>query len=639
MRANWRGGVWLRNVIDRASRWLPAAIIGVGIASAVLIAYELNERADRQAAAEFQLETERVTKLVSLQTGRLEQLLRGTAAFLATDRDVSAAAFQNYIDSLDVDVRFPGVRAIAFTPRMETVDEGLLRARLARDLTRSELAYPPFMAWPETDRYVRFPAALVEPRAGNHRVFGYDLWTDPDRRAAAWRAIATGRLQASAPVVLSQDTGEGRVSQLMLMPVIRPAGLYETGPESVPQFVGFIASGVSVDAMVAGPPAVNLFRRTGVTVYDLGPADVGDPGGSDARVTLFAAGDGAAGAHEYTSEIAFAGRRWQLGFSGMADFRSPNHQVLTYGSLFGGIALSLLLALLVQRLTSERRRLRAQVAARASELRSVNAELRHRLEEVHEANHAKSQFLASVSHELRTPLNAIMGFSEMLKSEVFGTVGSAKNREYVCDIHEAGKRLLAQVNQLLDLSRIEAGGRDLADSEVDVAAAVHGCRQLVTHMSHGAGPAADQADVRVEIARGLPALRVDADALDQILLNLASNAVKFSPPGAPVRITAEQAEDGGILLSVVDRGPGIALFHQAKVLEPFYQVADQHSRATEGSGLGLAIVDRLARAHGARLEIDSAPGKGTAMRLHFPPARTVGSPVAPARARASAVAG
>jgi two-component system cell cycle sensor histidine kinase PleC len=116
-------------------------------------------------------------------------------------------------------------------------------------------------------------------------------------------------------------------------------------------------------------------------------------------------------------------------------------------------------------------------------------------------------------------------------------------------------------------------------------------------------------------------LRADADALDQILLNLASNAVKFSPAGAPVWIKAAMAEDGGIQLAVIDQGPGIPLYHQSKILEPFYQVADQHSRATEGSGLGLAIVDRLARAHGARLTIHSTPGAGTRMQLHFPPER------------------
>ena len=638
MRAGWRAWFRLRGSIDWATRWLPIAILMLGIGSAVLIAYELDARADRQAAAEFRLETERVTTLVSLQAGRLEQLLRGTASFLATAQNVTAGAFHTYVDSLELAERFPGVRAIAYAPRIAPDAEGLLRADLARDLTRNELSYPSFKAWPETDRAVRFPAALVEPQAGNDKVFGYDLWTDPDRRTAAWRAIATGQLQASAPVVLSQDVGQGRVSQLMLMPVIRPASLAVTGPDSVPQFIGFIASGISVDAMLADAPAVNLFRRTGVNVYDLGPVDRsgaahGGAGGGHDRVTLFAAGAGTPESSEYASQITVAGRRWQLGFNGIAAFRSPTQQVLTYGSLIGGTALSVLVALLVQRLTSERRRLRAQVAARATELRGVNAELRHRLEQVHEANHAKSQFLASVSHELRTPLNAIMGFSEMLKSEVFGAVGSAKNREYVDNIHEAGKRLLAQVNQLLDLSRIEAGGRDLADSEVDVAAAAQRCRQLVTHMSHGAGPDAHQADVRVDIARGLPRLRADADALDQILLNLASNAVKFSPASAPVWITADLAADGGIQLAVVDQGPGIPMFHQSKVLEPFYQVADQHSRATEGSGLGLAIVDRLARAHGARLTIQSAPGKGTRMHLHFPPDRSL------VRAAAHAAAG
>jgi signal transduction histidine kinase len=622
MRAGRRALLKLRGSIDWATRWLPIAILVLGIGSAVLIAYELDKRADRQAAAEFRLETKRVTTLVSLQAGRLEQLLHGTASFLATARNVTAGAFHSYVDSLGLAERFPGVRAIAYAPRIAPDAEGLLRADLARDLTRAELSYPSFKAWPETDRAVRFPAALVEPQAGNDQVFGYDLWTDLDRRAAAWRAIASGQLQASAPVVLSQDAGQGRVSQLMLMPVIRPASLAETGPESVPQFIGFIASGISVDAMLADAPAVNLFRRTGVHVYDLGPVNqAGAAARQGDRVTLFAAGAGGPESHEYSSDITFAGRRWQLGFTGIDAFRSPTQQVLTYGSLIGGSALAVLVALLVQRLTSERRRLRAQVAARATELRGVNAELRHRLEEVREANHAKSQFLASVSHELRTPLNAILGFSEMLKSEAFGAVGSAKNREYVDDIHEAGKRLLAQVNQLLDLSRIEAGGRDQVESEVDVAAAAQRCRQLVTHMSHGAGPDANQADVRLDIARGLPLLRADADALDQILLNLASNAVKFSPAGAPVWIKAAMAEDGGIQLAVIDQGPGIPLYHQSKILEPFYQVADQHSRATEGSGLGLAIVDRLARAHGARLTIHSTPGAGTRMQLHFPPER------------------
>lgn len=327
--------------------------------------------------------------------------------------------------------------------------------------------------------------------------------------------------------------------------------------------------------------------------------------------------------HDFTREIAFAGRRWQLGFDTAAALQDPSQRALTYGTLVGGTGLSLLLALLVQRLTSERRRLRVQVAERAAELRGVNAELRQRLQEVHQANHAKSQFLACVSHELRTPLNAIMGFSELLQSEVLGPLGGAKNREYVDAIHAAGGRLLAQVNQVLDLSRIEAGGHDLTDTTVDVAGALHRCRQLVMHLPHGAGPAAQHADLRIEVADDLPDLRADGDAFDQILLNLVGNAVKFSPPGSPVRMIAECAADGGVAVSVIDQGPGISSFHRTRLVEPFYQVADQHSRATEGSGLGLAIVDRLLRAHGARLVIESTPGEGTTMRMRFPPERSV----------------
>ncbi|WP_051431962.1 CHASE domain-containing protein [Rhodovibrio salinarum] len=624
MHAAGQGLIGLSGLVDWITRGLPAVVVVIGIASATLLARELDTRANQRAAAEFQLETERVTALLSLQADRLEQLLRGTAAFLATDSTVTAGAFHNYVDSLDLVERFPGVRALAFNRRMRPADETALRRQLVSDPTRAELSYPAFEVWPETEQKVRFPAILVEPQLGNSQVFGYDIWSDPDRRAAAWQALATGRLQATAPVVLSQDAGQSRVSQVLVMPVIRLASLAETGAASVPQFIGFITSGVSVDAMVSGAPAADLFRRTGLSVYDAGPLDVPEAQRPPAQpLALFDATAKAEGAPEHTSEITFAGRRWVLSFNGEEAFHTPVQEALTYGTFLGGSALSLLLALLIQRLTSERRRLRAQVAVRAAELRGVNAELRHRLEEMNAAIHAKSQFLASVSHELRTPLNAIIGFSEMLQSEVFGALGSAKNREYVDDIHAAGGRLLSQVNQLLDLSRIEAGGRELQDQPVDVAAALYRCRQLVTHMSHGAGPAAERAKVHVEVPPDKPMLRADADSIDQILLNLASNAVKFSPPGALVRLVADYDDDGGIRLRVIDQGPGIPADHQAKITEPFYQVADQHSRATEGSGLGLTIVDRLARAHGARLLTDSVLGQGTSISVHFPSDRTI----------------
>jgi signal transduction histidine kinase len=617
----------MRSGLDAYARWLPLGVFAIGLGLAGLAAYEVETRVQDQALAEFRLETERAETLLNLQTGQTEQLLRGAAAFLSANPDATAATYRAFVDSLNLDRHFPGVRALAYARGVTRAERAVLAAELAADPSRAKLGYPPFEIWPEAGRDRAFPAVLVEPDAGNARVYGYDLWSDPERRAAARLAIETGRLQASAPVVLSQDAAGERVSQLLVMPVYdRRAANGEGGTQPAPH-IGFAASGVSVDAMLATTPGAALFRRTGLTIYDAGRgAGQGGAATLERAELLYRVGNGAVEGgrtiaiadYDRLTQVSFAGRRWLLGFDGLANFRTPLQQGLTYAASAGTAAIAGLLALLLHCLLGERRRLRAEVAAHSAELKRVNAELRHRLEEVHEANHAKSQFLASVSHELRTPLNAILGFSEMLQAGVFGAVTGKKNREYVDDIHAAGQRLLTQVNQLLDLSRIEAGEQELRQVPVDLAEAMARCRQLVQHVGAGGGPARVVTPVHVRADRDLPAVLGDPEAIDQVLLNLVGNAIKFSPPASPVELTAARESDGSVVVAVRDHGPGISESHLERLTEPFFQVADQHSRATEGTGLGLSIVERLVRAHGAWLEVDSELGVGTRMAIHFP---------------------
>jgi len=227
------------------------------------------------------------------------------------------------------------------------------------------------------------------------------------------------------------------------------------------------------------------------------------------------------------------------------------------------------------------------------------------------SNRVKSEFLANMSHELRTPLNAIMGFSELLLSGVTGALAS-RHAEYVRDIHDSGGHLLAMVNDVLDLSRIEAGRLELFRRPVDAAEAVEGCVAMLR-------PRAVQRDIALVPAGG-DGLMADADPvrLRQILLNIVGNAVKFSPRGGRVEIGA--ARDGGMIrFTVADAGPGMSEADVRLAMEPFRQVA--HIRSDlEGTGLGLPIARSLAALHGGSLAVESEPGRGTRVHIVLPAA-------------------
>ncbi len=234
------------------------------------------------------------------------------------------------------------------------------------------------------------------------------------------------------------------------------------------------------------------------------------------------------------------------------------------------------------------------------------------------ASRAKTEFLAHMSHELRTPLNSIIGFSEMLAFEVHGPIGGEKNREYAGIIRKSGGHLLRLISDILDVSRIEAGVRKLEDEAVDLNEVVDSCVIMLSERAREGG---------VRLSRDVPAdcplLWADATAVRQIALNLLSNAVKFTNPGGVVTIAVALSDDEAIALSVRDTGVGIAAADLATVLEPFRQVGDIMTNAKEGVGLGLTLVKSLVEMHGARLELESAPGRGTTATVRFPEERTI----------------
>jgi signal transduction histidine kinase len=260
----------------------------------------------------------------------------------------------------------------------------------------------------------------------------------------------------------------------------------------------------------------------------------------------------------------------------------------------------------------------ARLQAMTCELQETAENLRRSLEISSADGISKSQFLASMSHELRTPLNAIIGFSEILKDEILGPIGSERYRDYATSIHKSGSYLLGLVNELLDFSKLDAGKLELIDEALDVGKIVGDCIHLLEPQAHKA-----KVDLRAAPMAKRYLLKADERRLRQILLNLLSNAVKFTPAGGEVTVSA--APNGqGFAISVADNGIGIAPEDIPRALERFGQIDSALSRKHEGTGLGLPLAKHLAELHGAEFAIESEVGVGTTVTVTFPPGRVLG---------------
>lgn len=263
---------------------------------------------------------------------------------------------------------------------------------------------------------------------------------------------------------------------------------------------------------------------------------------------------------------------------------------------------------------SQKRRFQVTTIMDITLRKQMEYSLRIAKEQADAANHAKSAFLANMSHELRTPLNAIIGFSEMIIKETFGPLGHPKYGEYQSDIHMSAKHLLEIINEVLDMSKIEAGKVELDEQEIDVHGLIQSVTRIMANRAFSSG-----LEIHEDVSKGLPYLYADPRLVRQILINLVTNAIKYSHRSGTIDVSARLNDNRDMELIVQDYGVGIPKDRIKDAMEPFGQIHDPtRSSGQQGTGLGLPLTKAMAELHQGRLQLESDTGQGAKITITFP---------------------
>ena len=546
------------------------------------------------------------TEVLRGQIMRSMEVLHGIVGLYQARGDISRAEFRAFVDSALA--RQPELQGLTWDPRVPKAD------RAAWEMKVRAEGFPSFMFTEEAsegvlipagERDEYFPVYFVESLQKNQPAFGYDVGSEPRRLLALQRARDTGEPTATAPIRLAQETGSQQ-GFVLFEPVYR--GASETMAERRAHLLGFAAAVFRIGDLLELSLKAAHDNGLALTIHD----EVNH------QLVYRQEGQRWPGKPSATFTVDIAGRRWEVTFDPTISFPGMRSQGVPAAAFGAGVTITLLLAAYLWNSARQSSALlRSHDALQAEVVVRKAAEA-----EAEAANRAKSLFLANMSHEIRTPMNAILGYSQILARD--GGLPPF-HRDAVATILHSGDHLLHLIDEILDLSKIDAGRMDLVTSDFDLATAFRDLEAMFHHPCE-----AKTLGLKVEA----PALdkpfwvRGDEGKLRQVLINLLSNAVKFTERGRVILRadrTEESAQQPSWRIEVEDTGIGISSDLQNSIFEPFQQGPGAHGRG--GTGLGLAIARRQVEIMGGRLELKSELGRGSCFRvlLDLPPAETRGN--------------